>query len=172
MRSLGKHLRTIIWIAAATLALVSTLSFAQDAIFIESANALHDYLSLQSPVPVLKDKSSGTETADGVILWHPALDGEKGILFASFESKQMRGAYLRRKGNSLVVEKDDGSPEFAKDASFKVTFPGGGSLTLESIGRPGYFIRHNELSVVLEPSDKSPVFQGDTRYFRVPVDAR
>ncbi|OJX19053.1 MAG: hypothetical protein BGO82_03150 [Devosia sp. 67-54] len=130
------------------------------------------YLSPQAEQPIMADKSSGRETADGRIIWHSALDGENGILFASFESAQQIGRYLRRKGDALVVEKDDGTSEFARDASFKVKFAAGGSLSLESISRPGYFIRMQGTAVVLEATDHSPAFDAESRYFRVPADAR
>lgn len=158
-------------LTAAGVALYSSAAIAQDAVFIESASALTAYLSLQAEQPVMADKSSGREKADGRIIWHPALDGEKGILFASFESAQQIGRYLRRKGDALVVEKDDGTPEFARDASFKVKFAAGGSLSLESISRPGYFIRMQRTAVVLEATDHSPAFDAEIRYFRVPADA-
>lgn len=159
-------------IAAIGLAVASSPTLAQDAVFIESASALTSFLSLQSNLPVMADRSSGTEKTDGGIIWHPALDGEKGILFASFESGQQSGWYLRRKDNTLVVERDDGTPEFAKDASFKVAFPRGGSLTIESVGRPGTFLRKHGPAVALEPSDHTAAFEEDTRYFRIPFDSR
>jgi Alpha-L-arabinofuranosidase B (ABFB) domain len=158
-------------LAAFDLVLFCTAAFPQDAVFIESANALNQYMSLQSP-PVLAPISSGNEKADGRIIWHPALDGEKGILFASFESGEKLGLYLRRKGEGLAVEKDDGTPQFARDASFKISFGNGGSLTLESVAQPGWFIRHLGLAMTLEPSDRTAVFKADASYFRIPFDER
>src|SRR3569623_301943 len=153
------------------LASLTTASLAQDAVFIESANALTQYVSLQSP-PILKDKSAGTEKTDGRIVWHPALNGQKGILFASFESGQASGWYLRSKADELVVEKNDGTSDFARDASFKVKFDTGGSMTLESIGRPGFFIRKRMTTVVLAAPDQTATFEEDTHYFRVSFDNR
>ena len=157
---------------ATGLVVCSAPAFAQDVVFIESASALTSYLSLQSSLPIMADQSSGDEKSGGRIIWHPALDGEKGIRFVSFESGQQAGWYLRRRDDALVVEENDGSPQFAKDASFKATFAGGGGLTLESIGRPGSFVRKHGTVVTLEPSDHTTAFDEDTRFIRVPIDSR
>ncbi|WP_291307560.1 MULTISPECIES: hypothetical protein [unclassified Devosia] len=58
-------------------------------------NALDDYVALTASTATLGKKSSGTEKLDGRIIWHPALNGHKGILLASFESVVRPGAYLR-----------------------------------------------------------------------------
>ncbi len=158
-------------LVAAWLVISSSTAFAQDAVLIEAANALGQYLSLQSP-PVLESISPHQERTDGLVIWHPALNGEKGVLFVSFESGVEEGAYLRCEGDALVVEKDDGIAGFAEDASFRVSFSSGGSLTLESVSHPGYFIRHRGASVSLEQSDQSAIFSGDTAYFRIPYGAR
>ena len=70
------------------------------------------------------------------------------------------------------MEKDDGTAQFAKDASFKVKFSGGGSLTLESIGLPGHLLRHRASAVSLELSEQAAAFKADASYFRVPIDGR
>lgn len=69
----------------------------------------------------------------------PALNGHKGILFASFESVVRSGAYLRATRDGPAVAPSDGTAEFADDASFKLTFNNGGSFVLESIGSQACF---------------------------------
>jgi hypothetical protein len=61
----------------------------------------------------------------------------------SFESKNYSGGYLRHRNGELLQENNDGSEQFAQDATFLVE-PGknGRGVSLAAVNFPSRFIRH------------------------------
>lgn len=141
--------------------------------FLESANALDDYVALTASTAAFEKEILQHRKLDGRIIWHPALNGHKGILFASYEPAAGPGAYLRATRDGLVVAPSDYTAEFADDASFKLTYNSGGSFVLESIGQPGLFLRHRGAALALDPPDGSADFSADASFldFRLTADS-
>lgn len=61
----------------------------------------------------------------------------------SFESKNFPGGFLRHRNGELFQDQNDGSDQFAKDATFLVE-PGknGQGISLAALNLPSRFIRH------------------------------
>lgn len=80
----------------------------------------------------------------------PALT-RQGRTSVSFESVNFPGFYIRHNGNSLVLQKNDGSQQFAQDASFVQIRRTGGGTAFESVDMPGNFIRRQGFRLVVAP---------------------
>jgi hypothetical protein len=87
----------------------------------------------------------------------------------SLESRNMAGQYLRHAGFRVRVDPNDGTAQFAGDATF-CPREGLGATALESRNLPGHFIRHfNELVYVARsggpnPWDTAAGFAADTTW--------
>ncbi|HWO25213.1 MAG TPA: AbfB domain-containing protein [Kofleriaceae bacterium] len=80
---------------------------------------------------------------DASFVQKPGLARPAAAGFASFESVNFPGFYLRHFAFGIVLAKNDGTDQFKKDATFKV-HPGLADKTLasfEAINFPGFFIR-------------------------------
>ena len=78
----------------------------------------------------------------------PALT-RQGRTAVSLESVNFPGFYIRHSGSSLVLQKNDGSQQFAQDASFTQIRRTGGGTVFESVNVPGSFIRRQGFRLVL-----------------------
>lgn len=72
-------------------------------------------------------------------------------IYASFESVNFPGYYLRNRDSMIVLEHDDGSPQFAADATFMVVSSGDGGLALQSYNHPTMSVRHYNFELWLQP---------------------
>jgi len=92
---------------------------------------------------------SDLDPADFCFVKTKGLDGSDSV---SFESKKYPRKYLRHKNYRIVLEADDGSELFKKDASFRVV-PGladSSALSFESVNKPGFYFRHKNYKLLLE----------------------
>lgn len=78
----------------------------------------------------------------------PALT-RQGRTAVSFESVNFPGFYIRHDGSSLVLQRNDGSQQFAQDASFTQIRRTGGGTVFESVNAPGSFIQRQGFRLVL-----------------------
>ncbi|GIJ46440.1 hypothetical protein Val02_33260 [Virgisporangium aliadipatigenens] len=69
----------------------------------------------------------------------------------SFEARTAAGSFLRHSGAQVVLAANDGSAQFAGDATFCVREGrAGGGSTFESANQPGTFLRHRNEQVYVE----------------------
>lgn len=106
-----------------------------------------DGRALLSPI----DKSSVTfDVKDATWNVRAGLADTSGV---SFESTNFPGGYLRHRNGALYQEQNDGSEQFAQDATFTVE-PGknGQGISLAALNFPSRFIRHfgGELFIAAE----------------------
>ncbi|QJS12600.1 alpha-L-arabinofuranosidase [Streptomyces argyrophyllae] len=75
------------------------------------------------------------------------------------------GGYLRHRDFLLRAEPEDGSPLFARDATFcprpsAVT----GAVVLESVNYPGRFLRHRDFQLRLDPYQNTDLYRSDSAF--------
>lgn len=87
----------------------------------------------------------------------------------SFEAINQPGRYLRHANDRLRIDPNDGSANFAPDATFcpKPALNGGTGVSFESKNRPGYYVRHAESQVWLHAVQDSAVFRDDASWATV-----
>jgi len=117
-------------------------------------------------------QSSPVKILDGQMgkfcILSPGLTGtERAISFYHPES----GKYLRHKNSHILLEdiaNQSGDPwdSFHKDATFYIQhnkyFPG--YKAIESLNRPGYFMRHSSRTLRLHKDDSSTLFKNDASF--------
>ncbi|ARP69645.1 alpha-L-arabinofuranosidase [Streptomyces pluripotens] len=84
----------------------------------------------------------------------------------SFETAD--GDYLRHRNGLLHAEHDDGSRLFEQDATFcprPSSFTG--ATMLESLNRPGRFLRHQDSRLVLDPYQNTDLYRADSAFLLV-----
>jgi len=91
----------------------------------------------------------------------------------SFESVNFPGKYLRHKNSEVVLEKNDNSDRFRKDASFiwhnRKTFTGGENVVnLEAVEPRGHYIRHQDFKLRIALRGTLPTFDVDATFFPRP----
>lgn len=90
-----------------------------------------------------------------------ALDRGPGV---SFESVNFPGRYLRHRDFRLVLEPNDGTAQFAADASF-LTWPGpAGATGFEASNFRNHFIHHQNFALFVHRSDDSQQFRDDSGF--------
>jgi len=120
---------------------------------------------------LLTKLESDLDFKDATFNLSPALtrQGRSGV---SFESAEYPGYYLRHKNFVVVLEKNDGSALFAKDASFnRIKWTGSAGTAFESQNFPGMFIRHKDFRLVLNQKDGSGQFTKDAAFKIDPASA-
>lgn len=84
----------------------------------------------------------------------------------SFESRNFPGHYLRHRGFQVYKDPNDGTGQFAQDATFcaREGLSGGGT-SLESANLAGHYLRHRNAEVWLDPSaGSSGTFRDDATW--------
>lgn len=97
------------------------------------------------------------------------LDGTDSL---SLEAANSPGKFLRHKGFRIVLEANDGSELFKKDASFRVV-PGladTSGASFESVNKPGFYIRHKNFRLLLESGEDDHFQQDCTFSFSTPIE--
>lgn len=98
----------------------------------------------------------------------------------TFESANYPGYYLRHQDWRIKLQPNDNSNLFEYDATFKIVpglyagEPGGFAIngnSFESINYPGYYLRHRDFHLWVEPNDNSEQFKKDATFIMRPPDA-
>jgi hypothetical protein len=91
----------------------------------------------------------------------------------SLESANYPGHYLRHQDYRLVLQRDDGSNLFRKDATFLVRQPAlsagnPNAVSLASVNHPGHFIRHqqNRLWLARPDAGNTATFSDDASFVK------
>jgi hypothetical protein len=87
----------------------------------------------------------------------------------SFESVNFPGHFLRHRNYEIWLDRFDGSPLNAADASFRVIAPfehshEPGFVTFQSLNYPSHFIRHKSGLLFIDPNDGSQLFRQDATW--------
>ena len=148
----------------AALLLATGAALADQFVTLESHSMRGMFVRHQNWQAVLTNVVSDLDKKDATFALRSGLAG--GAL-VSFESVNYPGMYLRHKNWVLVLEKNDGSQQFASDASFKKTTLLGMervSTGFEASNFPGFFLRHKNFKMVLERNDGTSQFKDDSGF--------
>ena len=132
-------------------------------VMIESMNFPGMFWRHQNWQGLLTKLSSELDYKDATFNLSPALT-RLGSTAVSFESAEYPGYYLRHKNFVVVLEKNDGSQQFALDASFKRVQLKGQTVFFESVNFPKMYIRHKDFKLLLNKNDGSQQFAGDAAF--------
>lgn len=154
---------------ALSLGLACLSAVAGEEVSLQSYNLLDHYIRHRDGMGELALFESTLNPADFCFIKSKGLDGSDSV---SFEAKNFPGKYLRHKGFRVVLEANDGSELFKKDASFRVV-PGladPSGVSFESVNNPGFYLRHKNYRLFLE-SGEEYLFQQDCTFsFSKPVE--
>jgi hypothetical protein len=109
----------------------------------------------------LTEVVSDLDKQDSAFFEYKAINGGPGV---SFESVNFRGRFLRHKNFRLVLEPNDGTPQFAADASFLPAPGPAGATGFEASNFPGHFIRHRSFMLFVEKNEDSDLFRADSAF--------
>jgi hypothetical protein len=97
---------------------------------------------------VIGTASSDIDRRDATFWLRPGLSDPACF---SFEARTAAGSFLRHSGSRVRLDANDGSAQFAGDATFCLREGGGGGgSTFESANQPGTFLRHRAEEVYVE----------------------
>jgi hypothetical protein len=104
---------------------------------------------------------SSLDRSDSAFFQYEAINGGPGV---SFESVNFRGRFLRHRNFRLVLEPNDGTAQFADDASFLPAPGPAGATGFEASNFPGHFIRHKNFMLYVEKNEDGELFRADSAF--------
>jgi hypothetical protein len=120
----------------------------------------HDSSDDKVVIAAVTSSSASTDKADATWLVEPGLADSSCI---SFQSANDSGQYLRHYNFELYLEPNDGTSQFAQDATFCVQ-PGnsGTGYSFQSVNYPTKYIRHYDFTVYLASDGGSNAWDSST----------
>ena len=131
------------------------------AVMLESTNFPGMFVRHQNWQGLLTKLSSDLDYKDATFTLDSGLSGGRTV---SLQSAEYPGYYLRHKNFVVVLEKNDGSQQFAKDGSFSMIKVTGSGTRFTSVNFPDMSIRHKDFKLVLNKSDGSTLFGKDSTF--------
>jgi len=153
--------------------LASLAAFAQTGssveIRLESTNQPTRYISHKSSEANLEHTDSASGELDSIFIVRSGLASHSCF---SFEAKNKPDLFLRHQNFRMVLSANDNSALFEESATFcpkpgliSRSFPLG--VSLESYALPGFYIRHRDLSLWLDPTTGTQSFKEDASFYNI-----
>jgi len=122
----------------------------------------HDASDDNVVIAGVTSSSSATDKADATWVVQPGLSNSSCV---SFQAANATGSYLRHYNFQLHLQPNDGTSQFAQDATF-CTQPGnnGQGLSLQSVNYTDKYIRHYNFTVYLASDGGSNAFDSATSW--------
>ncbi|MBD2731986.1 AbfB domain-containing protein [Nostoc sp. FACHB-892] len=133
-------------------------------ISIQSYNYPNQYIRHKIGIGEISEISSVLDRADATFLQKPGLASTSCL---SFESSNFPGLFLRHSFGQIVLNVNNNTDLFRKDATFCLK-PGlansKSSVSFESYNYPTYYIRHKDAKLYIDPFNSNTLFLQDATF--------
>jgi hypothetical protein len=142
-----------------------------DMISLQSINFSGRFIRHRNFGVELTDITNEQDRIDAAFNVRPALDGTPGA--NSFEAIHLPGYFLRHKDFKILLDKDDGTDLFKKDASFigmdqRLARAPMNQWLLQATNLGDHYIRHSNFQLILSKNDGSEQFKQDASFSILP----
>ena len=143
-----------------------------DMISLQSINFSGRFIRHRNFGVELTDIANEQDRIDAAFNVRPALDGTPGA--NSFEAIHLPGFFLRHKDFKILLDRDDGSDLFKRDASFigmdqRMARAPMNQWQLQSTNIGNHYLRHSNFQLILSPNDGSEQFTQDSSFSILPA---